>query len=186
MTDYEDVRIQKTRAKIFEAFANLMQSQEFDTISVAAICKEAHISRATFYHHYATKEDIVVAYQKIIMAQIYRLMTNSDHDLLTYFERLARYLDNNAELLGALLSEHGTLTLQMQIREKMASFFQAKMLPQLQTTTAMDPMTAEYAAHFYASAIFGFLQHWLQETPRQTPEEMSKILRTILANGLAI
>ncbi|KRK97649.1 hypothetical protein FD04_GL001685 [Secundilactobacillus odoratitofui DSM 19909 = JCM 15043] len=74
----------------------------------------------------------------------------------------------------------------MQIREKMASFFQTKMLPELQTTTDMDQLTSEYTARFYTSAIFGVLQHWLQKTPRQTPEEMSQILRTILVNGLAI
>lgn len=71
-------------------------------------------------------------------------------------------------------------------RKKMASFFQTKMLPELQTTTDMDQLTSEYTARFYTSAIFGVLQHWLQKTPRQTPEEMSQILRTILVNGLAI
>lgn len=180
MANYEDARIQKTRAKIFSALASLMQMRDFDAITVAAICQQAHISRATFYHHYPTKEAVVEAYQRETMAQVYRLIINSDHDLLTYFERLTRYLDTNSGLLGELLSNRGTLLLQQKIREQMAQFFQTNMLPQLKTDAIRDPLTAEYAGYFYANAIFGVIQHWLQRQPRQAPEQMSKILRAIL------
>ncbi len=43
---------------IFEAFENLLQSKRFDSISVSMICKEAGVSRATFYYHFKDKFDI--------------------------------------------------------------------------------------------------------------------------------
>ncbi|MFC6176703.1 TetR/AcrR family transcriptional regulator [Companilactobacillus huachuanensis] len=184
MNDYEDARIQKTRAKIFTALTIILKNKPFDTVTISDICHEAHISRATFYHHYQTKEDIVNAYQQTTMKQIYQLLEHSDLNMLTYFERLTIYLDKNAALLGELLSERGTLSIQIQIRKQMANFFQKKMLNHLQISKDADDITKEYTVQFYSNAIFGVLQHWLTNNPRQSPEKMTKILSTILPASL--
>lgn len=184
MNDYEDVRIQKTRIKIFTALTYLLKKKTFNSITISDICHKAQISRATFYHHYQTKEEIVEAYQQATMKQIYQLLGQSDLDMLTYFERLTRYLDQNAALLGQLLSERGTLSLQTQIRKQMTNFFQEKMLPRLQIAQTTDGLTLEYMASFYASAIFGVIQHWLTSSPRQTPEKITQLLNTILSTEI--
>ncbi|CAJ1201131.1 hypothetical protein CPR19088_GLDEOEPO_00846 [Companilactobacillus paralimentarius] len=184
MNNYEDVRIQKTRLKIFSALTALLKMKSFTDITISDICHEANISRATFYHHYQTKEDIVQAYQLSTMQQVYRLAEHSNLDILTFFERLTYYLDQNAILLGELLSERGTLSLQTQIKKQMTKFFQEKMLPQLQIYQTEDSLTLEYTAYFYANAIFGVIQHWLTSSTRQSPEQMTKILRSIITNKL--
>ena len=48
----------ETQMVIFEAFERLLQSKGFDSISVSMICKEAGISRATFYYHFKDKFDV--------------------------------------------------------------------------------------------------------------------------------
>ena len=49
---------QETKMTIFEAFEQLLCSNGFEGISVSMICKEAGISRATFYYHFKDKFDV--------------------------------------------------------------------------------------------------------------------------------
>ena len=48
----------ETQMTIFEAFENLLKEKSFDDISVSMICKEAGVSRATFYYHFKDKFDM--------------------------------------------------------------------------------------------------------------------------------
>lgn len=59
-----DIRIVKSREKIKNALINLLNTYNFDEISVKDICKLAEISRGTFYLHYQDKYDLVSKYQK--------------------------------------------------------------------------------------------------------------------------
>lgn len=47
-----DRRTRYTRRVIKEAFLELLQKQRFSKVTVTAICKQADITRATFYLHY--------------------------------------------------------------------------------------------------------------------------------------
>jgi len=53
-----DKRVIRTRKLLLEAFINLMQSQEFQSITVQDITDKAVINRATFYAHFADKYDL--------------------------------------------------------------------------------------------------------------------------------
>jgi AcrR family transcriptional regulator len=50
-----DPRIRRTRQLLHQALANLMQTKEFDKISVQDITDAATLNRATFYDHYPDK-----------------------------------------------------------------------------------------------------------------------------------
>lgn len=49
----EDARIGKTRRALHQALLSLLETEQFDTVSAAAIAKQAGIGYATFFRHYA-------------------------------------------------------------------------------------------------------------------------------------
>ena len=51
----------ETRRRIMEATVRLLQWQGYSRLTTPAIAKEADVSRGALTHHYATKEDVVVA-----------------------------------------------------------------------------------------------------------------------------
>jgi len=53
-----NIKGHETQMVIFEAFERLLQSKHFENISVSMICKEAGVSRATFYYHFKDKFDV--------------------------------------------------------------------------------------------------------------------------------
>src|SRR5580700_4896558 len=50
-----DPRIRRTRLLLQQALGKLLESKEFDAISVQDITEAATVNRATFYDHYADK-----------------------------------------------------------------------------------------------------------------------------------
>ncbi|WEV44664.1 TetR/AcrR family transcriptional regulator [Streptococcaceae bacterium ESL0687] len=52
-----DLRIQKTKTAIFQAFEEMLEELDFEKITVTALCKRAQTRPATFYNHFSDKYD---------------------------------------------------------------------------------------------------------------------------------
>lgn len=53
-----------TKNKIFNTAMELIKKDGYDNISISQICKEAKISIGAFYHHFKSKECIIIEYFK--------------------------------------------------------------------------------------------------------------------------
>ncbi|MFF2876506.1 TetR/AcrR family transcriptional regulator [Gottfriedia sp. NPDC057991] len=60
---YEDPRIIRTRNLIIDAFTELISEKDLDHIYVKDITNRANINRATFYRHFANKEELYKYYE---------------------------------------------------------------------------------------------------------------------------
>ena len=58
MAKDEDLRVKRTRKLITQAFISLLRRKKFEKISIQEIADDAMINRATFYAHYADKQDL--------------------------------------------------------------------------------------------------------------------------------
>jgi len=56
-----DKRTARTRNALSNAFADLVMSKSYDSISVNEIIEKAEIGRSTFYQHYSSKDDILAS-----------------------------------------------------------------------------------------------------------------------------
>lgn len=55
-----DRRIVRTRESLRQGLVRLMLTREYDAIQVADLLAEAQVSRAAFYAHFASKDDLLV------------------------------------------------------------------------------------------------------------------------------
>ena len=61
-----DRREEKTIETIYQAFTNLINTKDFDDITIQNILDEAKIGRSTFYCHFKTKNDLLLFSNKVI------------------------------------------------------------------------------------------------------------------------
>lgn len=71
-----------TRRRIMTATATLLLRDGYSRLTTTAIAKEAGVSRGALTHHYATKEDVVIA--------------SIEHQLKQSIEHTRRYMEQNA------------------------------------------------------------------------------------------
>ena len=104
-----DLRIQKTKISLFQAFACLIQRKKFEDISINELCDEAQVRRATFYNHYSDK----YAFFSDAVKRIFALFTedlNEGSESMDSIERykaivrrLLDFLDSNQKMLESVL-----------------------------------------------------------------------------------
>ena len=56
-----DPRIERSRARLTDALGTLLVTRDAKDISVSALCAQAHVSRPTFYQHFASVDEVAVA-----------------------------------------------------------------------------------------------------------------------------
>lgn len=101
-----DARGLKTMRALHEALIDLIQDQPLERLTVDAIVLRAGVSRATFYRHYSTKEQLV---DEIGSDEIDRLLDIalprfSRTDTLAGSLAVARYVNENRRLWSVLLT----------------------------------------------------------------------------------
>lgn len=60
--DYQEIRKTRsdnTRRAILEAATKLIQEREFDSMTVRDICAHAGVTTGAFYHHFASKDELI-------------------------------------------------------------------------------------------------------------------------------
>jgi AcrR family transcriptional regulator len=65
-----DLRIQRTREQIRDAFINLLLERPFAQITVTAVAEAARINRATFYRHYHDIHDLAAQLTDLLFADV--------------------------------------------------------------------------------------------------------------------
>ena len=66
-----DVRLKRTRKALMESLLILLNGKSFEQISIREITSGANVSYATFYRHYASKEDLL---HELADAEVRRLI----------------------------------------------------------------------------------------------------------------
>ncbi|WP_161979649.1 TetR/AcrR family transcriptional regulator [Streptococcus sp. S784/96/1] len=74
-----DLRTQKTQEAIFDAFFDLLNEYNFHQISVAKLIDKARIGRSTFYSHFTSKDDLLVAVTEQLFRHVFESSSYSEH-----------------------------------------------------------------------------------------------------------
>ena len=64
-----DRRVRRTRRMLSEALFELIQAKDYDSITIQEITDQADVHRATFYLHFATKEELFLEVFKRALAR---------------------------------------------------------------------------------------------------------------------
>jgi AcrR family transcriptional regulator len=101
-----DARRQRTRKALHEALLSLLDAKRFDQISIREITARAGVGHATFYRHYASKEDLL---HELAEAEVQRLMEVAlplvfTASLRESYRMLCTVVQAKAQLWRAMLS----------------------------------------------------------------------------------
>lgn len=106
-----NVRVYKTNKSIYKAFGSLLKKKEFSKITVNNICKNALISKSTFYAHFTDKYDLLSQYTdqivSIFKASISHRFEDMGHQnpFLT-IDKIAKEVINQRVEMQQLISLH--------------------------------------------------------------------------------
>lgn len=176
-----DPRVQRTRELLQQALEKLLETKQFDKISVQEIADAATLNRATFYDHYPDK-----------FALLECLVARRFHELLE--KRNVRFDGTCSSALRSLvLAVCDYLAATGDVRKQPAAEFEPHMesaiiavvrhmiLGGVRAHPPENGISPEMLAATVSWAIYGAAKEWVQTPNRSAPEDVVETVVTLLS-----
>lgn len=171
----------RTNKAIQDAYLELLSNSSPKKIKITEICQRANISRPTFYNHYQTKDEVLLAYLDEILDEMFiefrKLQLENEKDALANFETastqffsLWRRKDNLYKLIKDAQAECLLIDKLKDHHLKTYHIIGENNFP------ISDPEILEYFISHISYVFFSVLDQWMENGLKRTPAEMGKLL----------
>lgn len=179
----EDRRVRRTRRRLRDALIQLILEHGYEEITIQEITDAADLSRATFYLHYKTKDELLASSLEEmfdeLVASMQSFLMRPDFDehseappSLAAFQHVAEYSD----LYKSLLGDRGVSSVIYRTIDYIARLFRRqfeRMLGEEQNRPTAIPV--EIVAQTMAGALFALVSWWLEKDMPHSPLEMARM-----------
>jgi AcrR family transcriptional regulator len=184
-----DRRVRRTRRQLCEAMLALLVERDYDTITVQEITERADLNRATFYHHFNHKDELLAAALEARFDELVAsfgelpvgdaLWEERKPEILTF-----RHVAEHAALYKVLLSDRGMCHVVYRILDYIARYAQTELLA-TQSATRRATIPEAIIGYHMAGSLVALLSWWLAHDLPYSPEEMAEMAHRLCTNGVA-
>lgn len=188
---FTDIRYLRTEKLIFDAFAKLLSEKPYEKITVQDIADEAMINRATFYSHYADKDQLQDGIKKQLLIQLSDMidaaqvasgdtfMVRKAENLLTNFYHSLEKNPAIAKIVAKSISQE---VMQESFSQLMHDKY-ADLLAKLNVTESGQPVPTDFIVAYLTSIFTGTLIWWIKSDFSMTAKELARLVITLISNG---
>jgi len=181
----DDRRVARTRRSIDEAFLALLRTRGYESVGVSDIVREADVGRATFYEHYASKDEL-------LRAQLQRVATllrtrSGEPGQLDAAPLFAHVRD--VPLLYRLVAGRSAAARSLRILQEVLQEHVASMLDEHVAAGGRmrAPLAPDVASRVIVAGLAALLAWWTERGMAETPDRMQHLFeactRPLLGDG---
>lgn len=182
--EYSDLRVERTRKAIREAFVQLAAERNPDKISVTAVTERAGINRKTFYLHYDSIEALFDDVMCSVMDDFfdnYETTPDIPEDIEGHAKRFFLFMAEQPDYIERLVCTPGYHEFgERTYREQMARY-RSKGNP----FEWMDVEKLELVLHFIRTTALDFYRGWVQRGKTLEPAEAAELLAELTFHGVS-
>lgn len=182
----EDLRVQRTKKALAEAFATLLDSKSFDEITINELCDKAGVRRATFYKHYNDKYDFLSAYARSLRdmfdREIWPITCANDTKayFVNYAKRAIEYISENENTVNHLLKSNVFASaLSIIVYQNYQDTLER--LREGVANGLKIPCAIDTAASMLAGGLFTAIFSWLFEGKKTSSEQLAEQVGNFVA-----
>ncbi|MCD7809404.1 MAG: TetR/AcrR family transcriptional regulator [Erysipelotrichaceae bacterium] len=185
-----------TRERIINTTIELFKKQGYEETTIAQICKECHITKGTFYYHFANKDDITFAYYEQLysdLSPVVMEIINIDNAKEQLWKTLEFSIDNTISLTPKLLKSFMISDIQRGMNffspykaykssnSRIKQYdMQIQLIKKGQKNNEIKKGNPEAMLHVYTSALMGIAMDWSSNDGYyDEKEELRKVFDTI-------
>lgn len=182
----KDDRVARTRKRLDAAFVELIHRRAYGNIRVSDIAKKAGVGRATFYAHFASKDDLLRSQFERIVAPM--LAIKHDDPGLLDASALLVHVQTTPRLYRALVggpeAGSGPRVLRDCIEQRVR---QALELGEGRCDSGVMGLDIQKAivTRAIASSLLAAIECWVESNMINSPQEVQAIFSRLVGGGLA-
>lgn len=185
MEEHTDLRIVKTLEAIHNSFEALATKQELAAITVAELCRDARISKKTFYRHYPDLNALIAEYQDALTDELIEETKG-----LTLPENTAVFAVQLVRSLCSAGAKH-KLNERVVCYARKSEFCQQMIEKELRLGHIDDRGFGSLSGTeistvlvFVHSTCVTLYQHWVAGGKRMSAKRLSEMAATLATNGV--
>ncbi|MEZ4867565.1 MAG: TetR/AcrR family transcriptional regulator [Caldilineaceae bacterium] len=169
-----DLRVQRTRRRLREAFIALVVVAGYEGVTVLDIVKRAGVGHKTFYRHYANKEALLADLLAEILAEVQTVLLPPtaphapEENTLNALRFVHKYADLSRALLRSPVAEQLVQPMIVFALAEGERFFGGRDTP------------GELVAYHFATGLLSLIRWWLEHDMPYPPEEMADYVNRLL------
>ena len=160
-----------TKKAFASAFKELLQHENFEKITVGAICEKCGMNRKSFYYHFKDRYELVNWIYYTEFAETLR--AKACEDMWVMLGDICRYFYDNSSFYMKVLEYRG----QNSFREYFSEVLQPLLLGFLNEAVSGEEHQA-FFAEFFTDALLVSIEKWLKRGDRMPPELYVSLLRS--------
>jgi len=179
-----DPRIRRTRQLLQQALEKLLESKDFDKISVQDIADQATVNRATFYDHYDDKHALLVA---MVGCRFHQLLADREVQFDgTCAAALKALVLAVTEYLTRMQGPEGKRELQPHMESAMIAVVRLILMEGLKKHPPKNGITVELVAAAASWALYGTVKEWANTPSRCPADELASTVMAIVTPILQV
>lgn len=180
----KDQRVLRTRRQLDVAFVELLHRRSYGNIHVSDITKKAGVGRATFYAHYASKEELLRSQFARIVAPMLALTPDEacPLDATAFFAHVFSSARIYKALIGGVESGAAPTVLRDCFEERVRQALHRRKI--LAALPAESAMRQAIISRVVASSMLAVIESGMESNPAPSPQEAQAILRKFVGGGL--
>jgi len=178
MEKAQDIRTVRTCRALWEAMFALLETFNYEEITVLQLCKEAGVKRATFYLHYKDIDQFLDICLTAIFNELFPPISQDvplpkqDEYLICLFKKIFDFVEENFDMLKLLVEKINSRTLFQLFYSAMCNEMTGK-VNDLTKKGYFFKVPAEVLSKYYAGALIGLIKWWLMSGTAVTKEELT-------------
>jgi AcrR family transcriptional regulator len=169
-----DIRVRNTMAAVRKSLIDLMGEEKFENITISMLCKNAGISRKTFYMHYASLDDVITDIGKDMYAQMSDRFKSkgSDYGMRDVLKDINEIISNNLDTYFKMATSES----HHEFHIALVIAFQKIFADVCRNSYGLTSPNLEYYSTFFASGIISVYGKWFRSHDKQPKEKLEQIL----------
>lgn len=185
-----DRRVRRTRRMLSEALLELIREKDYEAITIQDITEQADVHRATFYLHFATKEELLATTLESLFADLgARAKSESGVEEASFLKETAagkvmfEHVAENADIYQVLIGKRGVGYVTHHIISYMTTVFEEKLENDFPNEDDLPIPRALVARHLTGS-MYALLTWWLENEMPYSVEYMAKVANDLCRRGV--
>lgn len=171
-----------------DAFLDVLETKDFEKITINDVVQRAHVSRSTFYAQFEDKYDFL---EQLIDDMLSDLRSNvlppaKKNDSLVqesqiYYQRHFEFIYEHARFFQLLLGPHGTPIFRQKFEHSAYLTYESIFM---NFSYHHLSLPVHYLIQYIISAHIGLTLKWIEAGMKESPRTMAEIITNLTFHGL--
>lgn len=177
----EDRRVRRTRQSLHRALMELIVEKGYDKTTVQDIIDRADVGRSTFYAHYETKADLLLAGLDHFNSDLYQQMAGDPSvDAILPCLGAFDHVSQNYDLFNAMIGSRGIELVQRTALNVLTEAAIAN-IEKLAAAGETSDAPPEVRAAFVAGSLMALIKWWLDNAMPYPADDMARMYTEMVA-----